>query len=452
MISNSANKTISFLLLVCSINLFFGTFYLLQLGRPFIYYEYLLIPLFFSFIKNYIFRFLALLLLVISDTLITVSKIYYFDTFNFLQKLNSIFISSFKLKTWLLILLSFIFIVLLIHLLIKKSTFSSINNSKSDKKFGFYFFVLSFIIIYFFDTVFGSSNLNYKPNGRLNYNFSQPMASQLFQDAKIYFKKYLKVSQIRDFKNTMDSESITFKYLKNDNSNKQVLIIIKSWGLDKDLSNRKKQLQNLLELESFGYKLQFDSSLFFGGTTSAEVRELYNKSGEAYYSIVQNGYSDAVSIPHLKNNNGYNTISLQSFSGYYSNGYHFRKVGGFDQIKDFSFFKDQSPLNFNNHYISVNDEAVFDYGFKLISTQKRAFLYILTINSHLPFHVEGKKSELQSQSDRITEQLTQLAKLLKQYPVNKVVIVGDHPPPFFTRKEIDQYSTKFVPAVIITDK
>jgi hypothetical protein len=348
--------------------------------------------------------------------------------------------------------LSFIFIVLLIHLLIKKSTFSSINNSKSDKKFGFYFFVLSFIIIYFFDTVFGSSNLNYKPNGRLNYNFSQPMASQLFQDAKIYFKKYLKVSQIRDFKNTMDSESITFKYLKNDNSNKQVLIIIKSWGLDKDLSNRKKQLQNLLELESFGYKLQFDSSLFFGGTTSAEVRELYNKSGEAYYSIVQNGYSDAVSIPHLKNNNGYNTISLQSFSGYYSNGYHFRKVGGFDQIKDFSFFKDQSPLNFNNHYISVNDEAVFDYGFKLISTQKRAFLYILTINSHLPFHVEGKKSELQSQSDRITEQLTQLAKLLKQYPVNKVVIVGDHPPPFFTRKEIDQYSTKFVPAVIITDK
>jgi phosphoglycerol transferase MdoB-like AlkP superfamily enzyme len=262
----------------------------------------------------------------------------------------------------------------------------------------------------------------------------------------------LKVSQIQDFKNSKDSESISFKYLKNDTSNKQVLIVIESWGLDKDLYKRKKQLQKLLELESFGYQFQFDSSLFFGGTTSAEVRELYNKSGEAYYSIVQNGYSDATSIPQLKNNRGYNTVSLQSFSGYYSNGYHFRKVAGFNQIKDFSFFKNQSALNFNNHYISVNDEAVFDYGFKLISTQKKAFLYILTINSHLPFHVEGKKSELQSQSDRITEQFAQLANLLKKYPVNKVVIVGDHPPPFFTRKEIDQYSTKFVPAVIITHK
>jgi hypothetical protein len=452
MISNSTNKTFPILILICSINLFFGTFYLLQLGRPFIYYEYLLIPLVFSFFKNYIFRFLAILLLIISDLLITLSKIYYFDAFNFLQKLNSIFISSFKLKTWLLILFSFILIILLIHLLIKKSIFSTINDSKSDKKFGFYFFVLSFVVIYCFDTVFGSSNLNYKPNGRLNYNFSQPMVTQLLQDAKIYFKKYLKVSQIQDFKNSKNSESITFKYLKNDTSDKQVLIVIESWGLDKDLRKRKKQLQKLLELGSFGYQFQLDSSLFFGGTTSAEVRELYNKSGEAYYSIVQNGYSDAISIPQLKYNKGYNTISLQSFSGYYSNGYHFRKVAGFNQIKDFSFFKNQSALNFNNHYISVNDEAVFDYGFKLISTQKRAFLYILTINSHLPFHVEGKKSELQSQSDRITEQFTQLANLLKKYPVNKLVIVGDHPPPFFTRREIDQYSTKFVPAVIITHK
>ncbi len=133
MISNSTNKTFSILILICSINLLFGTFYLLQLGRPFIYYEYLLIPLFFSFFKNYIFRFLTLLLLIISDLLITVSKIYYFDTFNFLQKLNSIFVSSFKLKTWLLILLSFIFIVLLIHLLIKKSVFSVIIIQKASK-------------------------------------------------------------------------------------------------------------------------------------------------------------------------------------------------------------------------------------------------------------------------------------------------------------------------------
>ena len=450
MISNYTNKTFSLIILIALINLLFSTFFLLQLGRPFLYYEYILIPLFFSFFKNYFFRFFAVLILFVSDLLITVSKIYYFDAFNFLQKLNSIFISSFKLKTWLLILITFIFIILLIHLLVKKSILVSVNISKNDKKFGFYFFSIGFTIIFCIDTFFGSSNLNYKPNGKLNYNFSQPMATQLFQDAKIYFNKYLKVSQIKDFKNIRESQSISFKYLINDTSSKQALIIVESWGLDRDLINRNKQLKSLFDLDSFGYKIQFDSSLFFGGTTSAEVRELYNKSGEAYYSIIQNSSSDALSLPQNKNSNGYNTISLQSFSGYYSNGHHFRKIAGFNQIKDFSFFKGSAPLNYNNHYISVNDETVFDYGFKLLSTQKKVFLYMLTINTHLPFRAQGNKSELQSQYNRITEQFAHLAKLLKQYPVNKLVIVGDHPPPFYTRKELDQYSSKFVPAVIIT--
>ena len=450
MISNSTNKTFLLIVLIVLINLLFSTFYLLQLGRPFLYYEYILIPLFFSFFKNYFFRFFAVLILFVSDLLITVSKIYYFDAFNFLQKLNSIFISSFKLKTWLLILISFIFIILLIHLLVKKSVLNSVNISKNDKKFGFYFFSIGFIIIFCIDTFFGSSSLNYKPNGKLNYNFSQPMATQLFQDAKIYFNKYLKVSQIKDFKNQRDDQSISFKYLNNDTSSKQALIILESWGLNRDFMKRNEQLKSIFDLDSFGYKIQFDSSLFFGGTTSAEVRELYNKSGEAYYSIIQNGSSDAISLPQRKKNKGYNTISLQSFSGYYSNGYHFRKIAGFNQIKDFTFFKDYTPLNFNNHYISVNDETVLDYGLKLISTQKKAFLYVLTINTHLPFRAQGNKSELQSQYNRITEQFTHLAKLLKQYPVNKLVIVGDHPPPFYTRKELDQYSSKFVPAVIIT--
>lgn len=121
---------------------------------------------------------------------------------------------------------------------------------------------------------------------------------------------------------------------------------------------------------------------------------------------------------------GYNTIALQSISGYYSNGYHFRQSAGFNLIKDFSFFKKESAINYNNHYISLNDEAVFEYGLKQIARENKAFLYILTINSHLPFHTQGRKSELESQYDRIKEQFTNLAALLKKYPVVKLVIVG----------------------------
>jgi phosphoglycerol transferase MdoB-like AlkP superfamily enzyme len=71
---------------------------------------------------------------------------------------------------------------------------------------------------------------------------------------------------------------------------------------------------------------------------------------------------------------GYNTVALQSFSGFYSNGYHFRKSTGFDQIKEFSFLKNESALNYINRYISVNDEVVFDYGIKQLSQENKAFL------------------------------------------------------------------------------
>jgi hypothetical protein len=149
---------------------------------------------------------------------------------------------------------------------------------------------------------------------------------------------------------------------------------------------------------------------------------------------------------------GYNTVALQSFSGFYSNGYHFRKSTRFDQIKEFSFFKNQSAINYNNHYISVDDEVVFDYGIKQLSQENKAFLYILTINSHLPFHTQSGKSELESQYNRIKEQFAYLAVLLKKYPVDKLVIVGDHPPPFLTGSEKSHYSSQFVPALIVERK
>jgi hypothetical protein len=121
-------------------------------------------------------------------------------------------------------------------------------------------------------------------------------------------------------------------------------------------------------------------------------------------------------------------------------------------IKDFSFFRQLAPTNYNNHYISVNDEAVFDYGFKQLSKQNKAFLYILTINTHLPFHMQTGMSELESQYQRLKQQFSFLANLLKTYPVDKLVIVGDHPPPFLTESERSHYSSMFVPALIIEKK
>jgi hypothetical protein len=425
---------------------------LLHLGRPFVYYEYLLVPFVFSLSQKYFFRFFALLVLIISDLLISISKIYYFDTFNFLQKFSSIFISNFSFKFWIAVLVCLAFILFFIQVLITKTTFGTVASTKSDKKFGLLFFALSFTVVFSVDSLFGSSSLQFKPNGKLTLNFSQSIVRQYMKDARIYVNKYLPVSQIQNFENSNKRESLSYQYLLNDSSQKQALIILESWGLDNNLLTRMGQIEPIMHLNNYGYNVHLDSSLFIGGTSQAEVRELYNKSGEAYYSVIQHGFSDIKGLAQYKNQAGYNTIALQSFSGYYSNGYHFRSSAGFKQIKDFSFFKNRAPVNYNNHYISVNDEAVFDYGFRQLSKERKAFLYILTINTHLPFHTQSGTSELGSQYDRIKQQFTYLAALLRKYPVNKLVIVGDHPPPFLTESERNHYSSEFVPALIIERK
>jgi hypothetical protein len=89
---------------------------------------------------------------------------------------------------------------------------------------------------------------------------------------------------------------------------------------------------------------------------------------------------------------------------------------------------------------------------KQLIKQNKAFLYILTINTHLPFYTQTGISELESQYQRIKQQFSFLANLLKEYPVNKLVIIGDHPPSFLTESEKSNYSSMFVPALIIEKK
>lgn len=380
MLSKYTNKVLYLLLIICTINLLFGAFFLLHLGRPVLYYEYLLIPFVFSFTRNYFFRFITIFGLLVSDLLISISKIYYFDTFNFLQKFSSIFISNFSLKFWIVVLVCFGFVFLLIHMLITKTIFRSIGTSKNDKKFGLFFIILCFTVVYGIDSLFGSSSLMFKPNGKVNINFSQSIVTLYVKDAKIYLKKYLPVSKIENFRNINNGESISYRYLLRDSSKKQALIILESWGLNNDVLERMEQIRPIVLLNNSGYSVNLDSSLFYGGTSQSEVRELYNKSGEAYFSVIQHGISDIKGIAQYKKIAGYNTIALQSFSGFYSNGYHFRKSSGFNQIKEFLFFKNQSAINYNNHYISVNDEVVFDYGIKQLSQENKAFLWKKRLN------------------------------------------------------------------------
>jgi len=52
----------------------------------------------------------------------------------------------------------------------------------------------------------------------------------------------------------------------------------------------------------------------------------------------------------------------------------------------------------------------------------------------------------------MTEELTFLAKLINQYDVDRVLIVGDHAPPFLFKEERSLFSNETVPAILIQKK
>ena len=447
------------------LNVFMHCCFLIAIERPIFYYEYLALPFIFTFLPNNKLRWIALALTLLGDAIVSLARFYFFDSFNYITKIPSLFFSHFSFSFWIILILGVLLFSYLVYAIVKG--WGHIVNDVTDKAdrkkwklFYLKFLFICFIIIYSIDIKTGNSFFNFKTIGNNHTNFSQSLLAQYYNDAKIFSKRYSPVNEIQDYHNG----SITYKYLKTDSSHHQVLIVLESWGYINDATIRNSQLQDLLQLKNKGYQVIMDSSTFQGGTSQAEARELLNKTGEAYYSIIQNLPNKVNSIIDLKNKEGYYSTALQSFSGFHSSGYLFRKSLGFSSIKELSFFKDSlhQPLNYNNHYEAVNDEVVFDYGIQNAFSHPKSFTYLLTINTHLPFNgaINDKitnEAEIKAlptkeslgQYCRLKEQFKAIALLLEKYPIDKLVIVGDHPAPFVNTNERDFYSKKWVPAIII---
>jgi hypothetical protein len=443
---------------ILMLNVFMHGCFLIAIDRPVFYYEYLALPLLFTYLPNNKMRWAILSITILGDVIVSLARFYFFDSFNYITKIPSLFFSHFSFTFWWCLIVGLLLLSYFLYCIIKGG--SIIKSDKSSKLFYAKFLGVLFIIVYVIDIITGNSFFYYKNNGNNYPNFSQSLISKYYSDGKIFLKKYSPIEEMKDYRNG----SITYKYLQNDSSNHQVLIVLESWGLINDASIRKEQIADLMQLKNKGYQVELDSSTFQGGTAQAEARELLNKTGEAYYSIIQNLPTTVNSIVGNKNKTGYFTTALQSFSGFHSSGYLFRKSLEFTNFKELNFFKDtlHQPINYNNHYEAVHDEVVFDYGFQAALSHPKSFTYILTINTHLPFNGKMDKqmihaSELKAlpsieslgQYTRLKEQFKAIAILLEKYPIDKLVVVGDHPAPFVNTNERDFYSRKWVPAIII---
>jgi hypothetical protein len=452
------------------LNLLLSGFYLVYVDRPFVYYEYLFLPFLLSVFLNRAVQYFLIALFVLIDLLLSFSHFYFFDSFNYLVKAPSLFISAFTITQIIVGLIGFIVFVSLVYLIRKMFTDSTSPERPLSRRSFLLFSGLCFLLTYLLDVYNGSSFINFRPAANNHYNIGKSLVRELYKDARIYYKNYASVESIANFSERSGKLPPSYSMLQDTTTSRQLVIILESWGLPENQSIRSSFQQKVESVLTKKYTVKFDSTLSIGGTSQAEARELLNKSGEAYYSVVQHEKMLDQGLVHAKKLQGYKVFSRQGFSGFHSNGFKFRKLIGFEDVKEYSYYRDslRFPEVYFNHYKSVDDRMVIADAMQQFKNSNKAFGYILTINTHLPFELpvaeKNRQSYRQTSKQLLKEfptiesfdqfyllmtQLEAICTLTAAYNIERVVVVGDHPPPFLQSSERDLYSSKFVPSLDI---
>jgi hypothetical protein len=476
-------KLLIILVAILIINIALTGFLEISVKRPVIYYEYLLLPTILLLINRHWLRLCIFLGLLLFDLAFNLSHLYYFDLFNYLEKLPSLFISKFSYLFWALAIVGLTIIVLFSNFLIKLFEKQFANRDKNWLRNNLLITFIIFGLIYFVDSLNGSTLLGNNREEKIirsiriidkkQLNIGKSLIKDIYTDYQLYKLGKNQVHEILDFKNLNNDSSFAYRFFYNSKGEKEVLIILESWGLLENQNLKGEQIAPFFALDTNKFNVKFDSSYFDGATVQAESRELLNKEGEAYFSVINQNKCDIKGLIQKKNESNYSTMAVQSFPGSYSLGYKFNKVIGFQKFKEYTYFHDTLGMrnNHNNHYTSVNDEQVFSYLFNNMPKNQKSFTFCLTINTHLPFRLSSRQKY---QSDyisfkqkystlfpteqtleryfRMRQQLSFLATIIKNSDADRILIIGDHAPPFIFKEERKLYLPNLVPALFIVKK
>jgi hypothetical protein len=442
-----------------------------------------LLPTLLLLINRHWLRVSVFLGLIILDLAFNLSHLYYFDLFNYLEKLPSLFISKFSISFWLIAIIGLTAVILFCNLLIQLFEKQFASRDKNWLRNNLLITISIFAIIYFIDSLNGSTLFSNDNERKLirsiriaekrQLNIGKSLLKDIYSDYQLFNLGRKQVHEIPDFKNLNNDSSFAYQFFYNSKGEKEVLIILESWGLLKNQQLREEKIAPFYALDSIKYKIKFDSSYFDGATVQAESRELLNKEGEAYFSVINQNKCDIKGLIQKKNEDQYKTMAVQSFPGSYSLGTKFNTLIGFQRFKEYTYFHDTLGMknNHNNHYTSVNDEQVFSYVFKNLSNNQKSFTYCLTINTHLPFSLSRRETKdpnfltfQQKYSSlfpsvqtleryyRMKQELNSLAQLIKNSDADRILIIGDHSPPFIFKEERKLYIPNLVPALFISRK
>ena len=458
MINNKqkARFTLLLLILLPSIIVFVSKPWI-ETDRPPFIYDYLLLFLLIGLNTPNIITWLLYILIFLLDLASIFSKIYLFNLADFLKSLK--YFSNYNIN-FNQIIQAFIVIALIVCLyyILKKIK----NILQFDSKSILFSFGI-FTSILLLDNINGSSRF-------LPYNSSRNFYNGNFAGCNgilLYLNiKNQNFNSSVPLKKSTIGESSTYKYFKNDSIGNQMVIIVESFGLLND-SNIRNSFQNAIseKFKDRNWICKWGKARFAGGTTKSELRELFNSEGDYRYLIDPKHAEIINNIFKIKKNQGYHTSAIHSFKGnMFERQLWWKNIG----VENIYFSEDvqnelnfKKKLNYDTPFISVNDEDAFNYIQNKASKDKKEFLYLLTENGHLPFKgknitsiiegdfypikMGGMSEEGINQHKRIWAFLNYVAENLNKNKIQKVLIVGDHMPPFTNKIDRAFYNDQYVP-------
>ena len=428
--------------------------------RPLIIYDYFFIIILIGLRAPSIITWFIYLILISFELILITSKVYFFKLDIFIRNLTYIKYYNFSYHQ---IAVSFclIFSITFIFFILKKIKNMNVINLKIIK-----ISALFLVLTFFFDVLNGSSDI---VNVSFFRKFSRNNIASLNSRTV-----YLSLSNLYAKANkpiiNQKGQSITYDYFSNDSTNNQMLIMIESFGQIQDSIKRGRYQQSISSIfKQNNWNTLWGESYFNGSTTNGELRELLNCNGDYRFFNSINNQNKINSIFDIKKNQGYQIKAIHSYKGgMFERNLWWKNIGIDSAFFLEDFIKNNLYLNYENSFTSLFDEEAFDAIQNKIKIGDKQFTYFLTVNSHLPFLGNPKipiisklfnidseiniSEEAKNQNKRISNLLEHIAKNLNGHKIDKILIIGDHAPPFIDKSDKAFYSNKLVPYLLVYKK
>ncbi|MHA8067290.1 hypothetical protein V7S76_11515 [Aquirufa sp. ROCK2-A2] len=419
----------------------------------------------------YLFQVLSIIVFLVA----LLPHFYFFNIYSFLGRINYVWL---KPKEFSLIFIYFIFALFVVYVLAK----AQFNLVKDHLNYSYEITCL-FVFLVCFRLV-----VHLKIVDRMGFAFYVKGVNEnkldMFRDDYDLYRQG--ANAIQNFTcNNQAAISPTIRFMGDNSHNKELLLIMESWGELFNPINQKECMEYLNQyiqdskILSSQYDIQFGQTCFHGNTSSAEARELLNMNNEeSYRAFLEFSHTSKYNIVASKLKSGYHTIASfpasKQYGSNHSNAEGFRKKLQFDSRSYYEeLIKNKTAkVNYENGYTSVFDEDMIDTLMNESRNYVKVFAYGLTINTHTPFNLDmsrvnrkeyliTKKILLKDFNDnehafdqfyRIASTIKYALKRLEKEPglYDSILFVGDHAYPDL--RCLNLYNKEEVPYLLLTKK